>query len=215
MATILIVDDEPAILRLCYDSIMKRGYVALTAESGPAALALMKDPQTTVDLVITDFMMPNMNGVEFMTALHQIKPNVPVIVMTAHHTLDKTMMSMAKGAFDYIRKPFRVSALIQLIDRALLESGKQHPGTHAAEASSASPVVSHRPPPQLVTPNPSGESKNKPTMNFNQLFWEGYRLYKAQKYEEAREYWNRALALKPNDPKILANLKLLDQKQPS
>lgn len=218
MATILVVDDEPAILRLCHDSVIQRGYAALTASSGTEALNILKEKGEDIDLVITDFMMPNMNGVEFMNTLHMIRPGMPVIVMTAHHSLDKALVSMTEGAFDYIRKPFRLPQLIELIDRALIESGtsRSKKTVEKNETTETSTSSSHRPPPQLTNHQDASKSTKNPIpseMNFNQLFWEGYRLYKEQRYEDAREFWNRALVLKPNDPTVLHNLKLIEKKQ--
>jgi len=104
METILIVDDEKNYLRVLSAVLEDEGYEILTALSGQEALEIQK--ASDLDLVLTDMKMPGMDGIKLLENIKAIDPDLPVIMMTAHGTVDKAVEAMQKGAYSYILKPF-------------------------------------------------------------------------------------------------------------
>ena len=93
------------------------GHEVFLAGDGRAALAIVQ--REPIDLIITDLRMPVMDGIALLTALRQQEFGVPVIVMTAHGTVESAVMAMKQGAYDYILRPFDVEAVEMVITRAL------------------------------------------------------------------------------------------------
>ena len=99
----LVVDDEQnmqAVMRMILEGA---GYRVLTADSGEAALALAQNPN--LDAVLSDLKMPGMGGEQFVVRFRQERPDVPVIVVTAHGTIRSAVKSIHDGAADYLTKP--------------------------------------------------------------------------------------------------------------
>jgi two-component system NtrC family response regulator len=117
MESILIVDDEKnytAVLRVVLE---EEGYEALTANSAAEALEILKVED--VDLVITDMKMPGMDGLALLGRIKQKWPDIPVIIMTAHGTVDKAVEAMQKGAYTFILKPFDNERLVIYSQKAI------------------------------------------------------------------------------------------------
>jgi len=102
---ILVVDDEPKMRRVLEIMLQKMGAKVLAAENGREALTIFQDH--SVDLVITDLRMPEMDGIALLAALRAQESIVPVIVITAHGTIETAVTAMKHGACDYILRPFR------------------------------------------------------------------------------------------------------------
>lgn len=117
---VLVVDDEPHMRRVLEIMLRKSGHLVSTAGNGREALDVMRAQQ--VDLVITDMRMPEMNGIELLTRLRQDGNAVPVIVITAHGSVESAVEAMKFGASDYILRPFDIDALELAIARALAEA---------------------------------------------------------------------------------------------
>ncbi len=117
METILIVDDEKNYPPILSAILQEEGYETLTANSGPEALAILRD--SDVDLVLTDMKMPGMDGIELLEKIKMDQPDLPVIMMTAHGTVDKAVEAMQKGAYTYILKPFENDRLVLYVDKAI------------------------------------------------------------------------------------------------
>jgi len=114
---ILLVDDEPGI-RDTYSRILKRsGYTVQTASNGEEALA--KLAKSTIELMITDILMPGMDGLELVRRVKDYDDNVKVIIMTAHASVDSAVEAIKLGAFGYLRKPFTRVDLMDSLSRAL------------------------------------------------------------------------------------------------
>jgi DNA-binding NtrC family response regulator len=114
---ILIVEDDPRVgesLRLFFK---KKGYSTLLASNGKEGLHLFR--QETVDLVITDVVMPKMGGLELLEAVKGLRPETEVIVISAQGTIEKAVQAMKLGAFDFIEKPINPRVLSLLAERAL------------------------------------------------------------------------------------------------
>jgi len=127
-----VVDDERSIRWVLKKALTQNGWQVDTFES---AEAVMNNIQTSSpDVVITDIRMPGADGLELMSALKAGKPDLPVIVMTAHSDLDSAVSSIQSGAFEYLPKPFEVDEAVEVVGRALAqvrESGA--PGTSASD----------------------------------------------------------------------------------
>jgi len=117
MDTILVVDDEINYLTVMEALLGDEGYEVYTAPGGQEALKLAGT--SDVDLVLTDMKMPKMNGIELLSELKRLYPDLPVIMMTAFGTVEKAVEAMKTGAYDYILKPFKNEELLATIARAL------------------------------------------------------------------------------------------------
>jgi DNA-binding NtrC family response regulator len=115
--TILIVDDEPLNLDLLEQELAELGYAVEEAGSGKAALeALVATP---ADLVLVDYQMPGMNGIEALGAIKKNYPALPVIIITAYGTIERAVEAIKCGADDFITKPFDPDHLAVVVRKAL------------------------------------------------------------------------------------------------
>lgn len=103
---ILIVDDDPAQRRILEEVVNRDGYRAIPVESGEAALAYLDGPSgAEISLVVLDLVMPGIDGMEVLKRVHPQKPNLPVIVLTAHGGIETVVNVMREGASDFVVKP--------------------------------------------------------------------------------------------------------------
>jgi two-component system sensor histidine kinase/response regulator len=116
-ARLLIVDDEAAHLRALCETLEVEGYVTHGFASAKQALAALRPGEH--DLLLTDLMMPEMNGIELANAAHEIDPDLASIVMTGYGTIDTAVKAMQGGALDYILKPFKLNVVTPIIAKAL------------------------------------------------------------------------------------------------
>jgi DNA-binding NtrC family response regulator len=116
--TILIADDEPNIRRVLEAVLSKEGYQVIAAENAKRALDAVSS-NTSIDVLVSDLIMPDMNGVELLEAARQINPSISVIMITAHGTIKSAVDAMRLGAFDYITKPFDMDELKVVVKKAL------------------------------------------------------------------------------------------------
>jgi two-component system NtrC family response regulator len=117
METVLIVDDEKNYPHILSAVLEEEGFEALTAHSGHEALEILGDAD--VDLVLTDMKMPAMDGMELLERIKAKELDIPVIMMTAHGTVDKAVEAMQKGAYTYILKPFDNERLVIYVNKAI------------------------------------------------------------------------------------------------
>ena len=117
METVLIVDDEKNYTRILGAVLEEEGFETLTANSGPEALEILEG--SDVDLVLTDMKMPLMDGIQLLEKIKTRDSELPVIMMTAHGTVDKAVEAMQKGAYSYILKPFDNDRLIIYVRKAV------------------------------------------------------------------------------------------------
>jgi two-component system sensor histidine kinase/response regulator len=114
---LLIVDDEAPQLRALCDTLQLEGYATRGFISAKQALAQLRPGE--VDLLLTDLMMPEMDGISLINAARQIDPSLGAIVMTGHGTIDTAVQAMQVGALDYILKPFKLNVILPVISRAM------------------------------------------------------------------------------------------------
>jgi len=117
METILIVDDEKNYPFILGAVLEEEGFETLAANSGQEALEIIEN--SDVDLVLTDMKMPVMDGIDLLERIKDLDPDLPVIMMTAHGTVDKAVEAMQKGAYSYILKPFDNERMILFVNKAL------------------------------------------------------------------------------------------------
>ncbi|QZI71959.1 sigma-54 dependent transcriptional regulator [Pseudomonas protegens] len=114
---LLVVDDEPKLCDLLSSALSQNGIQVFTASNGLHALKVLE--QEDIDLVISDWRMPGMDGPQLLAEIKQRYPNLPVIVMTAYSTVKNAVQSMRNGAYDYIAKPFDIDELDITVSKAL------------------------------------------------------------------------------------------------
>ncbi len=115
--SILVVDDEKPQRDILNDILSEEGYDMMTAASGEAALKIVKDKR--FDLVLTDFKMTGMDGIELLQRLLAFDSSIIVILLTAHGSIDSAKDALRRGAFDYLEKPYDRDTLLDTIRRAL------------------------------------------------------------------------------------------------
>src|SRR5579862_9782186 len=118
MAKLLVVDDEKNIRDTLGRFLGSRQHEIALAESGRDALTLM-DREGPFDLVLSDWRMAEMNGLELLTAIKAKLPATIVILMTAYATIQNAVAAMKAGAYDYVTKPFSLDQIQHAVDRAL------------------------------------------------------------------------------------------------
>jgi DNA-binding NtrC family response regulator len=119
----LVVDDQKTMLVMVEQLLRRAGYMVTTAGGGAEALVLLE--RDCFDVVITDLMMPEMNGLEFFRELHSRYPYLPVIMMTTEGAPESAVEFIQAGGADFITKPIDDKRLVQKIERATVLSGAQ------------------------------------------------------------------------------------------
>ena len=114
---VLVVDDEPKLCDLLASALGQNGIQVFTAGNGLHALTVLEREE--IDLVISDWRMPGMDGPQLLAEIKQRFPHLPVIVMTAYSTVKNAVQSMRNGAYDYISKPFDIDELDITVHKAL------------------------------------------------------------------------------------------------
>lgn len=114
--TILIVDDEVNMRRILDATLHREGYRTVTAEHGAGALSVLKSQP--VDIVLTDLKMPGIDGMTLLRECNAQYPGIPLIMLTAHGTVETAVEAMKIGAFDYITKPFDIGEIRNALQKA-------------------------------------------------------------------------------------------------
>jgi DNA-binding NtrC family response regulator len=120
MPVILIVEDEAKMLRLLDLHLAEEGFETRTAQDAETALKILN--QGKIDLVVTDFKLPGMSGLEFLQAAKRVNAAVPFIVMTAYGSVETAVDAMKAGASDYVLKPFSLAEMSVVIRKELAAS---------------------------------------------------------------------------------------------
>lgn len=116
-AHLLLVDDDPGLLKLLGMRLVSEGYSVVTAESGPEALRVLG--REKVDLVISDLRMDEMDGLQLFSEIQKGHPGMPVIILTAHGSIPDAVAATQQGVFSFLTKPVDKDALYKAIDEAL------------------------------------------------------------------------------------------------
>src|ERR1700719_4411983 len=114
---VLIVDDEPNLRKILSAQLSRDGYDVLTAEDGERGLMQLREHH--IDLVITDLKMPKVDGMTLLKKALEEEPELPVVLITAHGTIDTAVEALKSGAFDFVTKPFDKDEVRQIVAKAL------------------------------------------------------------------------------------------------
>jgi DNA-binding NtrC family response regulator len=116
---ILFVDDDNDILMMVEQYLQMQGYDVTTVNSGLKALDLIREEE--VQIIFTDYKMPEFNGLELLAAVKQFNPLIEVIIVTGYGSMESAVQAMKFGCYDYLQKPFKLEHLKLIIDRIIEE----------------------------------------------------------------------------------------------
>ncbi len=114
---ILVVDDEPPVRTMIAASLERQGYTVQLASGGSEALQALE--LNNFNLVLTDIVMQDVNGITLLDRIHALQPGLPVVMVTAVHDIGVAIDAMRRGAYDYLLKPFEHDQLLATVERAL------------------------------------------------------------------------------------------------
>jgi DNA-binding NtrC family response regulator len=117
MENILIVDDEKNIVNILSELLKRWGYNPIQATSGKEALEKFND--LSIDLVITDMVMPEMDGLSLINKILEIRPNTIIMMLTGYPSFDSAVQSIRGGAYDYLAKPINSEELKYKIEKCM------------------------------------------------------------------------------------------------
>ena len=121
--TILLAEDDAGNRLIIAEILEDMGYQVIAEAGGSSALSIIRRG-VHIDLVITDYRMPDMNGLDLVMELRRILPNVPVIMMTAYGSIENYFQSMSLGVFEYVNKPIGKDEFEQIVRKALRKPGR-------------------------------------------------------------------------------------------
>lgn len=117
---ILVVDDELLIRDLLYDFFNGQGWQVSVAESGEKALEVLKNKE--IDILLTDIRMPEMDGLVLSAKARELKPELPVLLMTGFPSVDSAVAALRMKLDDYITKPFNINQLYKIAESRVKQS---------------------------------------------------------------------------------------------
>lgn len=117
MAEILIVDDEKDMLSAIAKILQALGHQPVTLASGAQAIHLLETHE--FDLILCDLFMPEIDGMKVIEKAHELTPNTPVVILSAYGTIDRAVLAIKAGAFDFLEKPFEIENLKAAIEKGL------------------------------------------------------------------------------------------------
>jgi two-component system cell cycle sensor histidine kinase/response regulator CckA len=118
--TLMMIDDEPLMTDMFRQAMTKRHFQTLVASSGVEALQIVAAQGASIDLIITDMTMPDMDGLDVARELYARVPHIPVLIATGHN-LDPTQLDLPPNVVEIIRKPYQMRALAERL-REILEN---------------------------------------------------------------------------------------------
>jgi DNA-binding NtrC family response regulator len=127
---VLVVDDEPNLRKVLGALLAQAGHEVVTEPDGESGLARVKSsPRGTFDVVISDLRMPGMDGMQLLKALVEEDSGLPVIILTAHGTVDTAVEAVKSGAFDFLEKPFDRDQIDKILSKAIATRRRSGPRT--------------------------------------------------------------------------------------
>jgi DNA-binding NtrC family response regulator len=127
MKTILVVDNDQDVLDAIGFGLTESGFRVITMTNASSALSIVREGES-VDLVIADYRMQGMDGLELLTRLKEVSPSVPVIIISGRVSIECYLKSLCLGAFEYLTKPFEQKHLEQIVKSALAGAKAGSPG---------------------------------------------------------------------------------------
>jgi len=119
---ILIVDDEDSIIDIAREVLESQGYHVFASGNGREALALYREAIPSIDLVILDLNLPDMNGKDVLDCMRDINPHARVILSSGYHLTEKIPTMDGNGILPFLQKPFRITELITKVRDTLAEA---------------------------------------------------------------------------------------------
>ena len=142
--TILLADDDSAIRTVLTQALNRAGYSVRSTATATALWRWVSEGQG--DAVLTDVVLPDENAFDVIPRIKKLRPNLPIIVMSAQNTIMTAITAAERGAYDYLPKPFDLNALVQTVGRALEQSSKPSVSqTRVPSASENLPIVGRSP----------------------------------------------------------------------
>src|SRR5215470_17378084 len=114
---VLVIDDDPAMLGLAKFHLLEKSYEVVTASTGEEGIQLVR--KTGFDLVLTDFNLPDLDGIELVKLIKEASPETEIIMITGYGSVSRAVEAIRAGAFYYIEKPIEFDELLILIEKAL------------------------------------------------------------------------------------------------
>ena len=117
--TVLVVDDDPTQRRLLQAAVERAGFACRVAPDGESGLDMARNPSDGVDVMLLDLVMPGLSGMDVLTRLQEVRPDLPVMVLTASGSIDTVVQAMRAGAIDFFVKPVSPERVVVSIRNAL------------------------------------------------------------------------------------------------
>lgn len=125
--TVLAVDDEPVVLNLISTILQQNGYTVLQARDGEEGLRTFEQNSAIIGLIVTDMLMPRMNGIDMSQSIRALSPSIPILLVSGFDGPDGQPV---RGDLSILRKPFRVSELIRTLEAMVDEVSQAKPMLH-------------------------------------------------------------------------------------
>ncbi|WP_253382641.1 two-component system response regulator GlrR [unidentified bacterial endosymbiont] len=138
-AHLLLVDDDPGLLKLLGMRLVSEGYSVVTAESGQEGLKVLS--REKIDLVISDLRMDEMDGLQLFAEIQKQQPGMPVIILTAHGSIPDAVAATQQGVFSFLTKPVDKDALYKAIDSALEHAAPSNDEAWRESIVTRSPIM--------------------------------------------------------------------------
>jgi CheY-like chemotaxis protein len=132
-ATILLVEDEPAVRNVTREALEMGGYRVLAADGPDAATDIARDESNAIDLLLTDVVMPGMNGPELARVVRELRPELVTLFMTGYADAEVLRLATLEGAHRHIQKPFTVHSLLARVADALAARWNNHDRTQVPQ----------------------------------------------------------------------------------
>ena len=120
---VLIVDDDEDMLEVIFRSLEKEGYQTVTAPTGKEALEKLKEG--TFDVAVLDIKLPDINGVKILESIKESSPETKVVMITGYASVETAVETLKGGAYDYIKKPFKIDHLKAIVGKAIEEARRE------------------------------------------------------------------------------------------
>ncbi len=145
LGRVLVVDDDPAMRRTCARALGHDGWDVVLAESGKAAIAMLRNPGEAFDCIVSDVHMPEVDGFQLVAAIRSHDDDIPVLLMTGDPSLDGAVRAIDTGAVSYLSKPFHHESLLTAVARAARRHGtsrmRRRAESYAARLSGSDDLV--------------------------------------------------------------------------
>jgi two-component system nitrogen regulation response regulator GlnG len=146
--TVIVVDDDAGIRTVVRQALLREGHAVRTADTAAGLWRLIAD--NVGDVVITDVLLPDANGLDLVPLMTERRPGLPVIVMSAQNTLSTAVRATEQGAFDYLPKPFDLNELTRAVRAALEGRGRAQAAPEPAPETDSIPMIGRSAPMQEV-----------------------------------------------------------------